>query len=349
MADWASSIELSRGDRVWVSRDRIVDELPSLDLDLEEPSMVRPSPYAATRRAPIEDAITDRPMLGGNRGGVTEPPVMLRSSGRRMPNRAPATPVPLYSRPLLDEGPDPYEKTPPTFDMGLRSATFMEEEPTDIGSDDPTGHRPSPLVALTGVELADYDDDLPSTEVVAQRGRVAPQGTSWHRFTPPVASRSSDFDVDADADDSSIGLDDDISLTLELDEDWLVLDASTPDSRVHQVHRELLPDPDSDSDLGSLLESDVFVRAPARQVHQTPLSRRTPEPAPRLAMRAPAPIVRQPLRSTVPSYLQTTPSHGAPGIPGRVVDVVTFCSGMVVGATCGATIVFLAATAALLA
>lgn len=356
MADWSSSIELTHGDRVWVRSDRIIDELPSLDLELEEPSVARRSPFLpAPRRLPAEDATTDRPMVGGNRGGITEPPVMLRSPSSRNPhNRAVATPVPLYSGPLLDEAPSPYEKTPVTFDMGLRSATFMEDEPTDIGGD--TGFGPSPLEPIRGDALADYDDELPSTEVVV-RSATESTGTSWfvRRSAPGAASVpemvviQSDL-VDDAADEISL-IDDEMSLTLDLQTDWLV-QVSAPVAQVRQSQRELIPDPDSDLSI----ELDApLVQQYARQVHQTPLVERTPEPASRLAQRAPAPVAIQPLRSTVPSSLQTNPSiqlgrtARPTAIPARAVDVVTFCSGIVVGGACGATIVFLAATAALLA
>lgn len=290
MADWLDSVELTKGRGVWVRRDVLVEELPSLDLDpASEVSL----------SLPVDERTTDRTLYARNRDSITRPPAQVRQV-------RPAAPQPLY-----DEAPDPAEATPPTFDMGLVPASYMEDEPTEAGAD--------PQAAAeefrASMDFSDYDEaeDL-STDCVSAAELARAIASARGAHVAPLDEAPPFLD-----DEVSLLLDqDEVSLTLDLDPSWMVpqQDQHPPASRT--------PVP----------------------MARRPLAERVPAPPRRLAERAPAPRAPQPMRNTVPTYLRTEPTSAQ--MPGWLVNSTTFVCGIIVGGTCAGTISVLSFAAAIL-
>jgi hypothetical protein len=135
MANWSGRIRETADARgVWMRSSSLIEHIPSFPgvitdsgTDVVDPGIdeVLATSEASFQADGPETEITDTtsaPLSGTlNRGAITDPPV---------PRRTHAPPQPERLR-LLDEGPDPAEETPPTWDMGLLPATYADAEITE--------------------------------------------------------------------------------------------------------------------------------------------------------------------------------------------------------------------------
>lgn len=146
MADWSGRIgETANARGVWMRSSSLIEHIPSFPgvitdtgTDVAEPSIdeVLATSEADFQEAFAETEITDTtssPLAHiPNRDPITDPPVPRRSHTPPMPERLR----------LVDEGPDPLESTPPTWDMGLLPATYADAEITENASGDDADSAP---------------------------------------------------------------------------------------------------------------------------------------------------------------------------------------------------------------
>ncbi len=153
MADWSGRIADTANARgVWMRSSSLIEHIPSFPgvitdsgTDVAEPSIDEvlatseaDFPHAECAETEITDTTASPISNVPNRDPITDPPV---------PRRTYAPPRPERLR-LIDEGPDPAESTPPTWDMGLLPATYADAEITENATNDDPAPSPSVDIEL---------------------------------------------------------------------------------------------------------------------------------------------------------------------------------------------------------